>query len=53
MTSGQLSPTLGHPIALAYANREYAATSRELEVDIRGRRQPFTVVELPFYRRPQ
>lgn len=51
VTSGQLSPTLGHPIALAYLDRGLAEAGTELEVDIRGKRHPFTVVTTPFYRR--
>lgn len=51
VTSGQPSPTLGHPIALANVDVEHAAVGTELEADIRGKRYPFTVVETPFYRR--
>lgn len=51
VTSGQPSPTLGHPIALAYLDRELAEPGTELEVDIRGKRYPFTVTQAPFYRR--
>ena len=52
ITSGQPSPTLGYPIALAYVDPEHATVGTELEVDLRGKPEPFTVVELPFYRRP-
>lgn len=51
ITSGQPSPTLGYPIALAYVTPEYAAPGTRLDVDLRGKAEPFTVVELPFYRR--
>lgn len=51
VTSGQPSPTLGYPIALAYVDVDYAEDGTELEADIRGKRYPFTVVETPFYRR--
>jgi aminomethyltransferase len=53
VTSGALSPTLGHPVAMALADGARAALGTTLEVDVRGRRQPMTVVELPFYRRPR
>jgi len=51
ITSGALSPTLGFPIALAYVSPEFAEIGTSLEVDIRGTRQPYTVVKLPFYKR--
>jgi aminomethyltransferase len=51
ITSGALSPTLEHPIALAYVDPEYAEVGTELDVDVRGSRIPFTVTALPFYSR--
>lgn len=51
VTSGQPSPTLGHPIALAYLDRELATPGTKVEVDIRGKRYPFEVVSTPFYSR--
>ncbi|MGW6227466.1 glycine cleavage system aminomethyltransferase GcvT [Cellulosimicrobium cellulans] len=53
VTSGSPSPTLGHPIALAYVTPELSAEGTELAVDVRGRAEPVVVVPLPFYRRPQ
>ncbi len=52
VTSGAPSPTLGRPIAMAYVDPAYAAPGTEgVAVDIRGTREPYEVVELPFYRR--
>lgn len=51
VTSGALSPTLGYPIALAYVDSSMAEPGTELTVDIRGSKEPFTVVPSPFYRR--
>ncbi len=51
ITSGQPSPTLGHPIALAYLDREHTEPGTAVSVDIRGKSYDFTVAELPFYRR--
>lgn len=51
VTSGTFSPTLEKPIAMGYVCPEAAKTGTELMVDIRGRRHPARVVELPFYRR--
>ncbi len=53
ITSGAPSPTLGHPIAMAYVDVEHAAPGTPLAVDVRGTKEPVQVVELPFYRRPQ
>ncbi|MCB7135703.1 glycine cleavage system aminomethyltransferase GcvT [Cellulosimicrobium marinum] len=53
VTSGAPSPTLGHPVAMAYVSPEFAAEGTELAVDVRGRAEPVVVVPLPFYRRPQ
>lgn len=51
VTSGQPSPTLGHPIAMAYVDVEFSEPGTRLDVDVRGKGQPFEVVELPFYRK--
>lgn len=51
ITSGVLSPTLGHPIALAYVRPELAAAGTGLQADVRGKLLPMTVVPLPFYKR--
>ncbi|XKH55256.1 glycine cleavage system aminomethyltransferase GcvT [Citricoccus nitrophenolicus] len=53
VTSGVPSPTLGHPIALARIDVAYKNPGTELSVDLRGKAEPFTVVEPPFYRRAQ
>lgn len=52
VTSGAPSPTLGHPIAMAYVTPEVSAVGTDLAVDVRGRPEPVRVVDLPFYRRP-
>lgn len=51
VTSGALSPTLGHPIAMAYVPAEHSEPGTALTVDIRGRAADVTVVALPFYTR--
>ncbi|MFF3768146.1 glycine cleavage system aminomethyltransferase GcvT [Streptomyces sp. NPDC001922] len=52
VTSGALSPTLGHPVALAYVQTDRSAPGTEVLVDIRGGHEHARVVELPFHRRP-
>ncbi len=51
VTSGVLSPTLGHPIALAYLDAGVAAPGTALVADVRGQSLPMTVVNTPFYSR--
>jgi len=51
VTSGTHSPTLERVIAMAYVAPRAAEENTGLEVDIRGRPSPATVVPLPFYRR--
>lgn len=48
VTSGALSPTLGHPIAMAYVR---AGDHADLSIDVRGTRIPATATSLPFYTR--
>jgi len=48
ITSGGISPTLGHGIALAYLPPALATPGRGFELDLRGRRAAATVVPLPF-----
>jgi aminomethyltransferase len=51
VTSGTFSPTLEKSIAMAYVPADQAAVGTALSVDIRGQREPATVVKLPFYKR--
>ncbi|MGC0370411.1 glycine cleavage system aminomethyltransferase GcvT [Microbacterium sp. SLBN-111] len=51
ITSGALSPTLGHPVAMAYVSPAAAEPGTTLTIDVRGTRIPATVTALPFYRR--
>ena len=50
VTSGALSPTLGHPIAMAYV-APASAESGELAIDVRGKRIPAAATNFPFYKR--
>ena len=51
VTSGQPSPTLGYPVALAAVDPALAEIGTRLFVDLRGKAESFEVVALPFYRR--
>ncbi|QRY40744.1 glycine cleavage system protein T [Microbacterium hominis] len=51
ITSGALSPTLGHPVAMAFVPPALAEAGTSLFIDVRGTLIPATVTALPFYRR--
>jgi len=51
VTSGAKSPTLGSIVGMALVASTAAKTGTALEIEIRGRRVPATVVARPFYRR--
>ncbi|MCC6924810.1 glycine cleavage system aminomethyltransferase GcvT [Novosphingobium sp.] len=48
LTSGGFSPTLGHPVAMAYVDQAHCADGTALEVDVRGKRLPARVAPMPF-----
>lgn len=51
VTSGTFSPTLQKSIAMGYVACSSSEIGTQVEVDIRGKRQAATIVDLPFYRR--
>jgi aminomethyltransferase len=50
VTSGSVSPSLGKAVALALVAPDCAEIGTVLDVEIRGKRFPATVVNLPFYK---
>ena len=50
VTSGTLAPTLGKAISLAYVSKSLSKVGQQLEVEIRGKSYPASVVKKPFYR---
>lgn len=48
VTSGGFSPSLERPIALAWIAASHAGVGTSLEIEVRGKRLPATVVALPF-----
>lgn len=51
VTSGTQAPTLGIAIALAYVPTAISKPGQVLDIEIRGKLYPATVVKKPFYRR--
>ncbi len=50
VTSGSLAPSLGTAVAMAYVKSDFASLGNTLDVEIRGKRFPAEIVELPFYK---
>jgi aminomethyltransferase len=48
VTSGGFSPSLNHPIAMAYVDAHLATPGTALEIDVRGKRLAAAVTPLPF-----
>jgi len=48
VTSGGFGPSLDAPIAMGYVGRSAAATGTRLFAEVRGKRLPVTVADLPF-----
>lgn len=51
VTSGTRSPSLDKSIALGYVAAAHSSIGETVDVEIRGRKIPATIVALPFYRR--
>lgn len=49
-TSGTFAPHLKKAIAMARIDVSHSAVGTELEVEVRGRRIPATIVPMPFYK---
>lgn len=48
VTSGGFSPTLGHPIAMAYINADHGADGTRLQIEVRSKRLDALVAPMPF-----
>ena len=48
ITSGGFAPTVGAPIAMGYVDTQYSAPGTPLDAEVRGKRVPLTVAEMPF-----
>ncbi|NVD45535.1 glycine cleavage system aminomethyltransferase GcvT [Qipengyuania atrilutea] len=48
VTSGGFSPTLAHPVAMAYVGADYSGDGTKLQIEVRGKRLDATVAPMPF-----
>jgi aminomethyltransferase len=51
VTSGGFGPSVGAPIAMAYVASAHSADGTALEIEVRGKRLPATVVPMPFHQK--
>jgi aminomethyltransferase len=50
VTSGSVAPSLGVAVAMAFVEVSCAEPGQSLQIEIRGKKFPATVVQLPFYK---
>jgi aminomethyltransferase len=48
ITSGGFAPSIGSPIAMGYVASAHIAVGTALEAEVRGKRVPLTVAQMPF-----
>ncbi|MYK31914.1 MAG: glycine cleavage system aminomethyltransferase GcvT [Boseongicola sp. SB0670_bin_30] len=48
VTSGGFGPSLGRPVSMGYVETELSGTGTALEAEVRGKRMPVTVADMPF-----
>jgi aminomethyltransferase len=48
VTSGNISPTLGKPVAMGYVSAEYKVIGSKIEIEARGKLFPAEVIKMPF-----
>ncbi|MXX87658.1 MAG: glycine cleavage system aminomethyltransferase GcvT [Boseongicola sp. SB0677_bin_26] len=48
VTSGGFGPSLGRPVSMGYVETGLSGTGTALEAEVRGKRMPVTVADLPF-----
>lgn len=48
ITSGGFSPSLNSPIAMGYVASDYSSLGKVVEIEVRGRRWPWHIIDLPF-----
>lgn len=53
VTSGTHSPTFEKALGMAYVPTAQALAGTEIEIEVRGRRLPAVIADMPFYRRPR
>ncbi len=51
MTSGTMSPTREKVIGMGYVPVSHSEAGARIDIDIKGKRFPAEVVEMPFYKR--
>ncbi|WP_428541852.1 glycine cleavage system aminomethyltransferase GcvT [Profundibacter sp.] len=48
VTSGAFGPTIGRPMSMGYVATEFAETGTKIYAEVRGKRLPATIADMPF-----
>ncbi|HGG65781.1 MAG TPA: glycine cleavage system aminomethyltransferase GcvT, partial [Rhodobacteraceae bacterium] len=48
VTSGAFGPTIGRPMSMGYVATEFAETGTRIFAEVRGKRLPATIADMPF-----
>ena len=51
VTSGTFGPSVNGPIAMGYVNDEFSKKETKVYLEIRGKKHPANICELPFYKK--
>ena len=51
ITSGTFGPSVKAPIAMGYVSKEFSKNNTEIFLEVRGKKVPAYVCELPFYKK--
>ena len=51
ITSGTFGPSVDHSIAMGYVNKKYSELNTKLFLEVRGKKIPANVCNLPFYKK--
>jgi len=51
ITSGTFGPSVNGPIAMGYVNKEFSKIDTKILLEVRGKKYPANICELPFYKK--
>ena len=51
VTSGTFGPSVEHPIAMGYVDKEFSKIDTKILLEVRGKKHPANICKLPFYKK--